>query len=90
MGWRTSSRWIFFCSAQRRCGILAKPGRTRLKRARRSNCSKRRIAGLLPRRLRRTALPQVTQLDVLAKNAVVIYPILLPDRTEPLVAYRLG
>ena len=37
-----------------------------------------------------TALSKVTQLDVLAKTAVVIYPILLPDRTELLVSLPTG
>lgn len=37
-----------------------------------------------------TALSKVTQLDVLAKSAVVIYPILLPDRIELLVSLPTG
>jgi CHAT domain-containing protein/Tfp pilus assembly protein PilF len=37
-----------------------------------------------------TALSKITQLDVLAKTAVVIYPILLPDRTELLVSLPTG
>jgi CHAT domain-containing protein/Tfp pilus assembly protein PilF len=37
-----------------------------------------------------TALSKITQLDVLAKSAVVIYPILLPDRTELLVSLPTG
>jgi len=37
-----------------------------------------------------TALSKITQLDVLAKSAVVIYPILLPDRIELLVSLPTG
>ena len=37
-----------------------------------------------------TALSKVTQLDVVAKTAVVIYPILLPDRIELLVSLPTG
>ena len=37
-----------------------------------------------------TALSKVTQLDVVAKSAVVIYPILLPDRIELLVGLPTG
>src|SRR5262245_22589423 len=37
-----------------------------------------------------TALSKVTKLDVLAKSAVVIYPILLPDRIELLVSLPTG
>jgi CHAT domain-containing protein len=37
-----------------------------------------------------TALSKVTKLDVLARTAVVIYPILLPDRTELLVSLPAG
>jgi len=36
------------------------------------------------------ALSKVTQLDAIAKSAVVIYPILLPDRTELLVSLPSG
>jgi CHAT domain-containing protein/Tfp pilus assembly protein PilF len=37
-----------------------------------------------------TALSKVTQLDVVAKTTVVIYPILLPDRIELLVSLPTG
>ena len=37
-----------------------------------------------------TALSKITQLDVLARSAVVIYPILLPDRIELLVSLPTG
>ena len=37
-----------------------------------------------------TALSKVTKLDAVAKTAVVIYPILLPDRTELLVSLPTG
>ena len=37
-----------------------------------------------------TALSKITQLDVLARTAIVIYPILLPDRTELLVSLPTG
>src|SRR5262249_57987634 len=37
-----------------------------------------------------TALSKVTKLDVLAKSAIVIYPILLPDRIELLVSLPTG
>jgi len=37
-----------------------------------------------------TALSKVTGLDVVAKTAAVIYPILLPDRTELLVSLPTG
>jgi len=36
------------------------------------------------------ALAKVTKLDVLAQSAVIVYPILLPDRTELLVSLRSG
>jgi CHAT domain-containing protein len=36
------------------------------------------------------ALAKVTRLDVLAQTAVIVYPILLPDRTELLVSLRAG
>ena len=36
------------------------------------------------------ALAKVTRLDVLAQSAVIVYPILLPDRTELLVSLRTG
>jgi len=37
-----------------------------------------------------TALSKITKLDVVAQTAVVIYPILLPDRTELLVSLPNG
>ena len=37
-----------------------------------------------------TALSKITTLDVVAQTAVVIYPILLPDRTELLVSLPTG
>ena len=37
-----------------------------------------------------TALSKVTKLDVVAQTAVVIYPILLPDRTELLISLPNG
>jgi len=37
-----------------------------------------------------TALSKVTQLDVLAKSAAVLYPIVLPDRIELLVSLPTG
>ena len=37
-----------------------------------------------------TALSKITTLDVVAESAVVIYPILLPDRTELLVSLPTG
>ncbi len=37
-----------------------------------------------------TALSKVTKLDVVAKTTVIIYPILLPDRTELLVGLPTG
>jgi CHAT domain-containing protein len=36
------------------------------------------------------ALAKVTKLDVLAQTAVIVYPILLPDRTELLLSLRTG
>ncbi len=36
------------------------------------------------------ALAKVTKLDVLAQSAIIVYPILLPDRTELLVSLRTG
>ena len=36
------------------------------------------------------ALSKVTKLDAIAKSAVVIYPIILPDRTELLVSLPTG
>lgn len=36
------------------------------------------------------ALSKITELDTIAKSAVVIYPILLPDRTELLVSLPTG
>ena len=36
------------------------------------------------------ALAKITELDAIAKSAVVIYPILLPDRTELLVSLPTG
>src|SRR5437773_1982252 len=35
-------------------------------------------------------LAKVTKLDVLAQSAVIVYPIMLPDRTELLVSLRTG
>ena len=37
-----------------------------------------------------TALSKVTKLDVVAKTTVIIYPILLPDRTELLIGLPTG
>ena len=37
-----------------------------------------------------TALSKVTKLDVVAQTAVVVYPILLPDRTELLISLPSG
>lgn len=37
-----------------------------------------------------TALSKITKLDVVAQTAVVVYPILLPDRTELLVSLPNG
>ncbi len=37
-----------------------------------------------------TALSKVTKLDVISQTAVVVYPILLPDRTELLVSLPSG
>lgn len=37
-----------------------------------------------------TALSKVTQLDVVSRSAVIVYPILLPDRTELLVSLPTG
>jgi CHAT domain-containing protein/Tfp pilus assembly protein PilF len=37
-----------------------------------------------------TALSKITKLDVVAQTAVVVYPILLPDRTELLVSLPSG
>jgi CHAT domain-containing protein len=37
-----------------------------------------------------TALSKITKLDVVAQTAVVIYPIILPDRTELLVSLPTG
>jgi len=37
-----------------------------------------------------TALSKITQLETVAKTAVVIYPILLPDRIELLVSLPNG
>jgi CHAT domain-containing protein len=37
-----------------------------------------------------TALSKVTRLDVVSRTAVVVYPILLPDRTELLVSLPSG
>ncbi len=37
-----------------------------------------------------TALAKVTQLDVLAKTTVIVYPILLSDRTELLISLPTG
>jgi CHAT domain-containing protein len=37
-----------------------------------------------------TALSKITKLDVVAQTAVVIYPIILPDRTELLISLPTG
>jgi len=37
-----------------------------------------------------TALSKVTQLDVVSRSAVIVYPILLPDRTELLLSLPTG
>ena len=37
-----------------------------------------------------TALANITKLDVVSQTAVVVYPILLTDRTELLMSLRRG